>query len=172
VPKIYEASSKKIRKLRGVRKNSPYGISAEKKAALRNPRYTRAKAKVLNEFENGEYYLQPAAPKKFFKGSRPHWITPSLIWNSWGGKGVTKCIKCSKIADAIDHKIDWKSHVLKCCDWEIEVCDGGYWEGLLSEDVLTAYNDSSNLQPMCTKCNSSKNGPKDIDLLKPTFKKK
>ncbi|GLS25311.1 hypothetical protein [Marinibactrum halimedae] len=159
------------RRLRKGRRFHPYAMDPKRMAALRNSRKTRTQTKVLEEFENGEYFLQPAAPKKLFKGRRPSWIDSSSIWKRFGGKGNAKCIKCKKVANSIDHKVDWKRYVLESCDSYMIECEGGYWVGLLTEEVIIAYHDPKNLQPMCSSCNSKKNGPKNIDNLKPTFYK-
>lgn len=162
-------SDTKARTLRKARMKSQFGLDKPRQAALRNPRNTRSKAKVLREFESGEYFIQPAAPSYLFKGTRPGWQNADDVWNKWGGRGKVACVKCGKAADSIDHRKNWTSHVLDQCDWISVRAANGYWEGLRKSDVIEAYNDFNNLQPMCTSCNSTKNGPKNIDRLKPVF---
>lgn len=161
---------KEKRERRQARNSSPYGASASEVAANRNPRSTR---------RNGDAAARPPAadpqmPRELWKGERPGWTNEAAIWASFGGKGTATCAKsgCSAVAEELDHKVDWRTHIYnECSQEELEVSEG-VWTGFLLADVKAAYSDLSNLQPMCQPHNGSKSGPKFYDKERPSFKRK
>jgi hypothetical protein len=64
----------------------------------------------------------------------------------------------------IDHKRDWAQWVgSKVSPREYTDAAGRTWLAFFLLDVLVAFNDESNLQPMCSTHNAKKSGPKFID---------
>lgn len=109
--------------------------------------------------------------KKLFTGNRD--FTPTFRQTFWNSHPGAVCAKCNApIASkdrSIDHKRPWVE--LAAGVETFTVCkDGVHWDVALNEDAQAVNTNLDNLQPMHSKCNSSKNAPKVYDSLRPIKK--
>lgn len=111
-----------------------------------------------------------ATPPKYvgkdeiFSGSRNFTTAFSTaFWSKSSNKTCSNCgIKLKPGNRGIDHIKAWS--VLQTTLPEYTVCkDRFHWKVSLKKDFLAIYQNESNLQPMCKKCNSSKGGVKGRD---------
>lgn len=149
------------------------------------PRSQRLKGKSDVSGSNG----RPQLPSTLWNGNRPSFRkTTKAEMFSHSEDGQYKCNKCQnkfpRKGDArkenreshitLDHKIDYRTHITKHADLETHKSSDPkgthMFTGYSKENATKWYNDIDNLQLMCSGCNSSKNGRKDLDHLAPDYR--
>jgi 5-methylcytosine-specific restriction endonuclease McrA len=101
----------------------------------------------------------------WYKDTRANVIKNNI--KKYKGKITCENKKCRKTLDLkeveIDHIIDWSRRQNEA-DVFIFCYEGWHFSGQLLEDIKEVYNDESNLQVLCDKCNPGKSGKKGDDL--------